>query len=63
MATVQQRLTCDKFYCSYREEHNSCPTGDIECKGVLSIGVYRLLVGNRVSVGLTRSTTRPLLPC
>ncbi len=31
-------------------------------KGVLSIGVYRLLVGNRVGVGLTRSTNWQLLP-
>ncbi len=37
-------------------------TLDIECKGVLSIGVWRLLVGNRVGVGLTRSTIRHLLP-
>ncbi len=28
----------------------------IECKGVLSTGVDRMLVGNRVGVGLTRST-------
>ncbi len=34
----------------------------IERKGVLSIGVLRLLVGNRVGVGLTRSAIRPLLP-
>ncbi len=27
----------------------------IECKGVLSNGVDRMLVGNRVGVGLTRS--------
>ncbi len=30
----------------------------IECKDVLSSGVNRMLVGNRVSVGLTRSTIR-----
>ncbi len=37
-------------------------TLDIECNGVLPIGVYMLLVGNRVGVGLTRCTIRPLLP-
>ncbi len=35
---------------------------DIECKGMLSIGVLRLLVRNRFSVGLTQTTIRPLLP-
>ncbi len=34
----------------------------IECKGVLSTGVDRMLVGNRVSVGLTRSTIRTFAP-
>ncbi len=34
----------------------------IECKGVLSIGIYGLLVGNKVGVGLTWSSIRPLLP-
>ncbi len=37
-------------------------TLDMECKGVFSIGIKRLLVGNRVGVGLTRSTIRPFLP-
>ncbi len=37
-------------------------TLDTECKGVLSIGVYRVLVGNRVGVDLARSTIRLLLP-
>ncbi len=34
----------------------------IKCKDVLSIGVKRLLVGNRVSLGFNRSTIRPLPP-
>ncbi len=34
----------------------------IECKGVLSNGVERMLVGNRVDVGLTGSTTNPMPP-
>ncbi len=33
----------------------------IKFNGVLSNGVYRMLVGNRVYVGLTRSTIIPLL--
>ncbi len=46
--------------------NNNMPHGwqilGIECKDVLSIGVPRLLIGNRVGVGLTRSTIRHLLP-
>ncbi len=39
------------------------PTSVIQSKGaVLSIGVKRLLVGNRVGVGLTPSIIRLLLP-
>ncbi len=34
----------------------------IQCKDVLSIGVDRMLVGNRVGLGLTWSNIRPLLP-
>ncbi len=34
----------------------------IECKGVPSIGVDRMLVGNRVGVGLTRSTINSFAP-
>ncbi len=34
----------------------------IECKGVLSTGVDRMLVGNRVGVGLTRSTISSFAP-
>ncbi len=34
----------------------------IECKGVLSTGVDRLLAGKRVGVGLTRSTIRSFAP-
>ncbi len=37
-------------------------TLDIVCKGVFSIGVQRLLVGNRDGVGLTWRTVRVLLP-
>ncbi len=33
----------------------------IECKGVLSTGVDRMLAGNRVGVGLTRNTFGSLL--
>ncbi len=32
----------------------------MEFKGVLSKGVYKILVGNRVGVGLTRSTINPM---
>ncbi len=42
--------------------HPRWNTLDIECMGVLSIGVKRLWVGNRVSVGITRSSIRSLLP-
>ncbi len=45
--------------------YNQSPSGntlDIECEGVLSTGVDRTLVGNRVGVDLTQSTIRPLLP-
>ncbi len=34
----------------------------IECKGVLSTGVDRMLVGNRVGVDLTRSTINSFAP-
>ncbi len=34
----------------------------IECKGVLSTGVDRMLVGNRVGVGLTRGTISSFAP-
>ncbi len=34
----------------------------IECKDVLSTGVDRMLVGNRVGVGLTRSTISSFAP-
>ncbi len=34
----------------------------IEGKGVLSIGVLRVVVGNRVGVGINRSTINPLPP-
>ncbi len=34
----------------------------IECKGVLSTGVDRILVGNRVGVGLSRSTINSFAP-
>ncbi len=34
----------------------------IECKGVLSTGVDKMLVGNRVGVGLTRSTISSFAP-
>ncbi len=37
-------------------------TLDIECKGVLSTVVDRMLARNRVGVGLTWSTISPLLP-
>ncbi len=37
-------------------------TLSIECKGVLSTGVDRMLVGNRVGVGLTRSTISSFAP-
>ncbi len=46
--------------------NNSLPHGRqtlrIECKGVLFNGVQKLLFGNRVGVGLTWTTIRPLLP-
>ncbi len=35
---------------------------DIDSKGVLSTGVLRLLVVNRVGVGLTMSTINLMLP-
>ncbi len=34
----------------------------IDCKGVMSTGVDRMLVGNRVGVGLTRSTINSFAP-
>ncbi len=34
----------------------------IEGKGVLSIGVLRVVVGNRIGVGITLSAIRLLLP-
>ncbi len=34
----------------------------IECMGVLSTGLGRMLVGNRVSVGLTLSTVKSFAP-
>ncbi len=34
----------------------------IECKSVLSTGVDRMLVGNRVGVGLSRSTISSFAP-
>ncbi len=37
-------------------------TLSIECKGVLSIGVDRMLVGNRFGVGLARSTISSFAP-
>ncbi len=30
----------------------------VECEGVLSTGVVRMLVENRIGIGLTRSTIR-----
>ncbi len=45
---------------------NSLPLGHhtlgIECKGVLSTGVDRMLVGNRVGAGRTRSTISSFAP-
>ncbi len=41
---------------------NGHHTLGIECKGVLSTGVDRMLVGNRVGVGLTRSTISSFAP-
>ncbi len=38
-------------------------TFGIECKGVLSTRVLGMLVGNRVGVGLIRSTINAVLPC
>ncbi len=50
-------------FCAY---NNSPPHGrhtlHIKCNGVLSNGLYRLLVGNLVYVGLTRFTIIPILP-
>ncbi len=47
-------------------EHSRVPHGwhtlDIECNGVLSLGLYFVFISNRVGEGLTRSTIRPLLP-
>ncbi len=47
-------------------DNNGLPLGHhtlgIECKGVLSTGVHRMLVGNRVGVGLTRSTIKSFAP-
>ncbi len=55
-----------KDCCCSARDSNSLPFGHhtlgIECKGVLPTGVDRMLVGNRVGVGLTRSTIRHLLP-
>ncbi len=34
----------------------------IECKGVLPIGIYRVLAGNRVGEGFIRSTISSLAP-
>ncbi len=46
--------------------NNNMPLGHhtlgIEGKGVLSTGVDRMLVGNRVGVGLTRSTISSIAP-
>ncbi len=48
------------------QAHTQLPLGHhtlgIECKGVLSTGVDRMLVGNRVGVGLTRSTINSFAP-
>ncbi len=47
-------------------DFNTLPLGHhtfgIECKSVLSTGVHRMLVGNRVGVGLTRSTINSFAP-
>ncbi len=38
------------------------PTLNISCNGAFSSGVYRILIGNRVVVGLIRHTIRRMLP-
>ncbi len=58
------------YIFSFLRTHGSTPawlplghhTLGIECKGVLSTGVDRMLVGNRVGVGLTRSTISSFAP-
>ncbi len=54
------------MYFTHAVHHYNQPLGHntlgIERKGVLSTGVDRMLVGNRVGVGLTRSTINSFAP-
>ncbi len=63
MLSMIEFYTCDSTQSMIKHEFGDCsskPLGHhtlgIECKSVLSTGVDRMLVGNRVGVGLSRST-------